>query len=312
MKHPVNMYSPWIRPCDCGAAVECGCNGDPDINARMIKDGVDVWHYAFGIVTGTMIGNAVWYGNYVKATLERLYPEFAAVVPFWQPAYTENTDSVKARALEAGRKSYGKKLAKKAALATLVAERTKELRVELAESDTMLSVMNSGVFRSGERIAELETELTRLRGVVEGLSHEFIGGSGGRFNCNLPDPDHKTEWCVKCVLSALLSAVPAESCVACMDCGLPYIEHGLDTTLTNEQWRLIHDNEGGLLCGRCIAVRAHKLEGAVAIRARIAFAHEVSEREGKNFHSELAESAATLPDEEELADILYDKPDHNN
>lgn len=55
--------------------------------------------------------------------------------------------------------------------------------------------------------APLPNELTRLRGVVEGLSHEFIGGSGGRFTCAESDPDHKPEWCVKCKLSA----VPAET-----------------------------------------------------------------------------------------------------
>ena len=56
----------------------------------------------------------------------------------------------------------------------------------------------------------------------------------------------------------------------CKDCDLPYIEFGLDTTLTNEQWLMIHpEGEGGLLCANCIARRAEKLDGAIAIRAII-------------------------------------------
>lgn len=56
----------------------------------------------------------------------------------------------------------------------------------------------------------------------------------------------------------------------CLDCNLPYIEFGLDTTLTDEQWLLIRP-EGlhGLLCANCISRRAEKLEGSIAIRAII-------------------------------------------
>ncbi len=56
----------------------------------------------------------------------------------------------------------------------------------------------------------------------------------------------------------------------CEDCDLPYREFGLDTTLPDEQWLLIHP-EGlhGLLCANCIARRAEKLKGSIAIRATI-------------------------------------------
>ena len=59
---------------------------------------------------------------------------------------------------------------------------------------------------------------------------------------------------------------------SCMDCRMPYHQHGLDITLSDAQWRLIHVSSGGLLCGRCLARRAALLPGAVAIRAVIEFA----------------------------------------
>ena len=56
----------------------------------------------------------------------------------------------------------------------------------------------------------------------------------------------------------------------CIDCSLPYVEFGLDTTLSDEQWLKIRP-EGlhGLLCANCIARRAEKLKGSIAIRATI-------------------------------------------
>ncbi len=57
---------------------------------------------------------------------------------------------------------------------------------------------------------------------------------------------------------------------ACIDCGLPYSEFGLDTTLPDEQWLAIHP-EGlhGILCANCIVRRAAEIEGVIAIRAEI-------------------------------------------
>ncbi len=58
--------------------------------------------------------------------------------------------------------------------------------------------------------------------------------------------------------------------VKCEDCDLPYKEFGLDTTLPNEQWLLIHPEEStDLLCANCIARRAEKIAGTIAIRATI-------------------------------------------
>ena len=56
----------------------------------------------------------------------------------------------------------------------------------------------------------------------------------------------------------------------CEDCDLLYVEFGLDTTLPDEQWVIIHPEEGtDLLCANCIARRAERLEGTIAIRAII-------------------------------------------
>lgn len=54
----------------------------------------------------------------------------------------------------------------------------------------------------------------------------------------------------------------------CLDCGLPYEEFGLDTTLPNGQWLLIHpEGHDGLLCANCIVKRAAKIPQVIAVRA---------------------------------------------
>ena len=61
---------------------------------------------------------------------------------------------------------------------------------------------------------------------------------------------------------------------ACLDCGKPYSDFPLDATLPDEQWRMIHDSEGGLLCANCMVARLAKLPGAIAVRMRLEFAKE--------------------------------------
>lgn len=57
------------------------------------------------------------------------------------------------------------------------------------------------------------------------------------------------------------------SVATCKDCGLPYESFGLDTTLSDEQWIMIHpQGEGGLLCANCIINRASHLPGIIAAR----------------------------------------------
>ena len=61
---------------------------------------------------------------------------------------------------------------------------------------------------------------------------------------------------------------PSLSVLSCEDCGLSYDQFGLDTTLPNDQWLLIHPSgEGGVLCATCIARRGHAVPGVVAVRA---------------------------------------------
>lgn len=62
-----------------------------------------------------------------------------------------------------------------------------------------------------------------------------------------------------------------QSCF-CQDCGVPYDTLGLDITLPDDQWLMIYPEDGGILCGSCIAKRAEELPRAIAIRAYIEFA----------------------------------------
>ena len=56
----------------------------------------------------------------------------------------------------------------------------------------------------------------------------------------------------------------------CKDCELPYQEFGIDTTLPDEQWLMIHpEGFGGLLCANCIVNRASHLPGIIAARMRL-------------------------------------------
>jgi hypothetical protein len=58
----------------------------------------------------------------------------------------------------------------------------------------------------------------------------------------------------------------------CRDCGKPYRDFKLDTTLPDEQWLLIHpEGNGGLLCANCMVRRAAKLPGIIAARMVLEF-----------------------------------------
>lgn len=64
-----------------------------------------------------------------------------------------------------------------------------------------------------------------------------------------------------------------EAC--CEDCSLPYQDFGADTTLSNEQWSMIHpESEEGLLCANCIVKRASSLSGIIAARMELEFGHD--------------------------------------
>jgi hypothetical protein len=57
----------------------------------------------------------------------------------------------------------------------------------------------------------------------------------------------------------------------CMDCGIDYGEFGMDTLMSNEQWRMIHPDDWGLLCASCIVKRASKLPDVLWVEARLVF-----------------------------------------
>lgn len=63
--------------------------------------------------------------------------------------------------------------------------------------------------------------------------------------------------------------------VRCLDCGLRYEDFPLDVVLPRGQWLLIHPADDGVLCARCIVVRAAKLPGVTVCHMVI----EVNPRE---------------------------------
>ena len=67
----------------------------------------------------------------------------------------------------------------------------------------------------------------------------------------------------------------------CEDCSHPYSEFGLDTTISNYQWSLIHpESSNGILCAKCMVQRASKLPGTIAARMVFEFApHEAVEQQ---------------------------------
>lgn len=55
--------------------------------------------------------------------------------------------------------------------------------------------------------------------------------------------------------------------LGCEDCGLSYSDFGLDTTVPNSQWSIIHpEGSNGILCVKCMVQRASKFPGVVAAR----------------------------------------------
>jgi hypothetical protein len=59
--------------------------------------------------------------------------------------------------------------------------------------------------------------------------------------------------------------VEVQLSLACMDCGAVYSDFPLDTTLPDDQWRMIHDSDGGVLCASCIVRRAGRLRATASI-----------------------------------------------
>ena len=60
--------------------------------------------------------------------------------------------------------------------------------------------------------------------------------------------------------------MPESKIVCCDDCGKPYSEFGLDTTLPNNQWSDITMDGATLLCTNCMVIRASKLPHVIAAR----------------------------------------------
>ena len=77
----------------------------------------------------------------------------------------------------------------------------------------------------------------------------------------------KTKRCSTCDERPTLEE--ARNKAVCLDCGRDYSEFGVDLTLPDDQWELIHPGVAGLLCATCIAQRADQLPGIIALRCRL-------------------------------------------
>ena len=69
-----------------------------------------------------------------------------------------------------------------------------------------------------------------------------------------------------------LSEIDRQLEAACLDCGLPYEQFGMDLQLPRSQWLLIPPEENGLLSACGIVKRAAKLKGACSIQGVIEIA----------------------------------------
>lgn len=67
---------------------------------------------------------------------------------------------------------------------------------------------------------------------------------------------------------ALFIIYQVESKAKCKDCGMPYNQSPLNTTIPDEQWELINPGScySGILCANCMVKRASKLLDVVAAR----------------------------------------------
>lgn len=113
---------------------------------------------------------------------------------------------------------------------------------------------------------ERTTLVEELRAALVWLGGVSLSGRGDFRNQELR---RIAQASIRKAIAALNGESPADGRLRCMDCRLLYEDFPLDMTLSDEQWNMIHDSPGGVLCASCIVKRASKLRGAVAVRAHI-------------------------------------------
>lgn len=59
--------------------------------------------------------------------------------------------------------------------------------------------------------------------------------------------------------------------LTCIDCDRLYKDFGLDVVLSNDQWKLIHPDEKGVICAQCIINRASKIKDVVTVNLTLEF-----------------------------------------
>ncbi len=59
--------------------------------------------------------------------------------------------------------------------------------------------------------------------------------------------------------------------LTCIDCDRLYKDFGLDVVLSDDQWKLIHPDEKGVICAQCIINRASKIKDVVTVNLTLEF-----------------------------------------
>lgn len=65
--------------------------------------------------------------------------------------------------------------------------------------------------------------------------------------------------------------------LCCQDCGMNYLDFGLDMLFPNGQWQLITPDGVNILCPNCMVERAASLPGAAVVHAVIEICHPENE-----------------------------------
>lgn len=97
-----------------------------------------------------------------------------------------------------------------------------------------------------------------------------LGGGRGNLSAAASDCAEAVAALITPAQSSALSVRPFGA-DRCMDCGCEYGSIALDFVLSKAQWLSIHPEDGGVLCGNCIAHRASRLPHVINITCAIAF-----------------------------------------
>lgn len=110
---------------------------------------------------------------------------------------------------------------------------------------------------------DLSARLAAAEQEREGMREALVRidtGDRGDWNCSCPAPE-----IARAALAAGQEQGGQRSPLACMDCGKLYRDFPLDVSLTDDQWALIHNSPGGVLCANCIVARVKQMVPGVTV-----------------------------------------------